>query len=102
MTPATSLMLAAGRTISRLELLVALLEGMERRYVAVREGASFHREWAQRMATLGREVQVHGAGEVWQGVATDVDADGALLVRTRGGDVRRVLAGDVTLRKDAP
>jgi BirA family biotin operon repressor/biotin-[acetyl-CoA-carboxylase] ligase len=101
MAAATSLMQAAGRTVSRLELLVALLESVERRYVATRDGQSYHREWAQRMATLGCEVQVSGAGEAWQGVATDVDADGALLVQTRSGEVRRVLAGDVTLRKDA-
>jgi biotin-(acetyl-CoA carboxylase) ligase len=30
----------------------------------------------------------------------DVDEDGALLVRTAKGDMQRVLAGDVTLRKD--
>ena len=101
MSPATSLMLAAGRTISRLDLLVALLEGLERRYVATRKGRSYHREWAERMATLGQAVQVSGATEVWQGVAVAVDADGALLVRTAEGLVRRVLAGDVTLRKDA-
>jgi biotin-(acetyl-CoA carboxylase) ligase len=34
-------------------------------------------------------------------VATGVDADGALLVRTPEGALRRVLAGDVTLREDA-
>ena len=100
MSPATSLSLAAGRTVSRLDLLVALLDGIERRYVAAREGRSYHHEWAERMATLGRQVQVSGATEVWQGVAVDVDADGALLVRAKDGSVQRVLAGDVTLRKD--
>jgi BirA family biotin operon repressor/biotin-[acetyl-CoA-carboxylase] ligase len=100
MSPATSLMLAAGRAVSRLNLLVALLEGIERRYLATREGRSYHREWAERMATLGREVQVSGATEAWLGVAVDVDADGALLVRAQDGTVQRVLAGDVTLRED--
>jgi BirA family biotin operon repressor/biotin-[acetyl-CoA-carboxylase] ligase len=102
MAPATSLMLAAGRAISREELLVALLVGVERRYVAVCQGWSYHREWAGRMATLGREVKVSGATETWRGVAVDVDADGALLVRTEEGAVRRVLAGDVTLHEETP
>jgi BirA family biotin operon repressor/biotin-[acetyl-CoA-carboxylase] ligase len=102
MAPATSVMLAAGREISRPELLVALLEGIERRYVAVCQGRSYQREWADRMATLGHEVQVSGATETWLGVAVDVDADGALLVRAKDGIVQRVLAGDVTLREDAP
>lgn len=101
MTPATSLMLAAGRRISRTELLVALLEGIEQRYVATRAGRSFQVEWAERMATLGQEVQVRGVGEVWQGMAVGVDPDGALLVRAGDGTTRRVLAGDVTLRENA-
>ena len=100
MSPATSLLLAAGRPISRMDLLVTLLDGIERRYVATREGRSYHQEWAERMATLGREVQVSGTTEAWQGVAMDVDADGALLVRAEDGTMQRVLAGDVTLRKD--
>jgi BirA family biotin operon repressor/biotin-[acetyl-CoA-carboxylase] ligase len=102
MAPATSLMWAAGRAVSREALLVALLEDMERRYAATREGRSYHREWAERMATLGREVQVSGAGEVLLGVATGVDVDGALLVETPDGAVQRVVAGDVTLRRETP
>jgi BirA family biotin operon repressor/biotin-[acetyl-CoA-carboxylase] ligase len=54
------------------------------------------------MATLGREVQVSGAGEVLRGVAMGVDVDGALLVETPEGAVQRVVAGDVTLRKESP
>jgi BirA family biotin operon repressor/biotin-[acetyl-CoA-carboxylase] ligase len=101
MAPATSLSLAAGRSVSRLDLLVSLLEGIERRYVAVREGRSYHRQWAKRMATLGQEVEVGGAAEAWHGTAIEVDADGALLVRAVDGTMRRVVAGDVTLRKEA-
>jgi BirA family biotin operon repressor/biotin-[acetyl-CoA-carboxylase] ligase len=100
LSPATSLSLAAGRSVSRLELLIALLDGIEQRYIAVREGRSYHHEWAARMVTLGREVQVRGATETWLGVAEAVDPDGALLVRGLDGTVESVLAGDVTLRKD--
>jgi BirA family biotin operon repressor/biotin-[acetyl-CoA-carboxylase] ligase len=96
--PATSLSIEAGRPVSRLELLVALCASIERRYVALREGQSFHQEWAERMATLGEPVHVTGGGEQWDGLAVGVDKDGALLVRGADGDVQRVLAGDVTLR----
>lgn len=48
--------------------------------------------WRARSATLGREVRI---GEV-RGTATDIDGDGALVVRTGAGPVR-VLAGDVEL-----
>jgi BirA family biotin operon repressor/biotin-[acetyl-CoA-carboxylase] ligase len=98
MIPATSLAIAAGRPVSRLDFLVALLTGIERRYLALREGQAFHQEWAARMVTLGRPVQVTGAAERWKGLAVGVDEDGALLVRKEEGGVQRVLAGDVTLR----
>jgi len=52
--------------------------------------------WCELSGTLGREVRVvTGDGDV-TGVAEDIDAAGALLVRTAAG-VRRVLAGDVHL-----
>ncbi|MBN1579896.1 MAG: biotin--[acetyl-CoA-carboxylase] ligase [Anaerolineae bacterium] len=98
MSPATSLLIEAGRPVSRREVLVAVLTGIERRYLALLEGQSFHQEWAERLTTLGHPVQVRGASERWEGLAIGVDEDGALLVRTEEGSVQRVLAGDVTLR----
>jgi BirA family transcriptional regulator, biotin operon repressor / biotin---[acetyl-CoA-carboxylase] ligase len=47
--------------------------------------------WRALSWTLGQEVRVELGGEVIQGLAEDIDDDGALLV---GG--RRVIAGDVT------
>ena len=67
MVPATSLSIEAGHPVSRLEVLVALLTGIERRYLALMEGQSFHQEWAERMATLGHPVQVSGASEALGG-----------------------------------
>lgn len=47
--------------------------------------------------TLGSEVQVIGT-ESFNGTAEDIDGEGALLVRTEDGALRRVLAGDVSVR----
>ena len=54
--------------------------------------ADFRRE----CITLGSQVHVLGA-ESFTGMAEDIDATGALLVRT-DGELRRVLAGDVSVR----
>ena len=47
--------------------------------------------------TLGRTVRVQGAQE-FTGVAEDIDADGALVVRCENGRLQRVMAGDVSVR----
>jgi len=98
---ATSVLAEVGRRVDRGALLVALLAGVERRYEALRAGASPHREWAARLATLGQPVAVTTSAGVLTGVAESVDEDGALLLRTPDGALRRLLAGDVTLDRRA-
>jgi BirA family biotin operon repressor/biotin-[acetyl-CoA-carboxylase] ligase len=96
---ATSILAEAGRPVDRVALLVALLGGVEQRYGTLQAGVSPHREWAARLATLGHPVEVTTSEGVLRGVAESVDEDGALLLRTPGGALRRLLAGDVTLAR---
>lgn len=49
-------------------------------------------------ATLGAQVRVVAADETFEGDAEDMDETGALLVRDAAGALRRVLAGDVSVR----
>ncbi|MHB0859191.1 MAG: biotin--[acetyl-CoA-carboxylase] ligase, partial [Anaerolineae bacterium] len=99
LTPATSLAAEAGRPIPRLDLCVAILEEIDARYERLlTENWSPHAEWRTYLETLGRQVAVGTPEEVIEGVAEDVDADGALLVRGKDGVLHTVLAGDVTLR----
>lgn len=100
MAPATSLKAEAGREVSRLAVLAAFVRYVEARYERLRAGALPHEEWQARLVTVGQEVQVTMPGRVLTGLATAVDADGALLVQWPDGEVERVLAGDVTLRGD--
>jgi BirA family biotin operon repressor/biotin-[acetyl-CoA-carboxylase] ligase len=97
---ATSLAEGQGGPVSREELLCAMLREIEARYERLKQGESPVREWASRLVTLGKPVQVSDAEESVTAWAEDVDEDGALLIRLSDGRRRRVLAGDVTLRQD--
>ncbi len=101
MTPATSLKTVLGREVSRLNLLGGVLGNMEERYECLRAGELPHAEWQGRLVTLGQVVQVTMPDRVLVGMASGVDADGALLLRQADGTLERVLAGDVTLRKSS-
>ena len=97
---ATSLMQMKGAPLPRVAFLQELLRVLDDLYASVqREGfAPVLAAWREYAVTLGQEVRVIGpAGEEFEGVAADIDAEGALLVDTAEGR-RRVLAGDVSIR----
>jgi BirA family biotin operon repressor/biotin-[acetyl-CoA-carboxylase] ligase len=96
---ATSLSQELGREVSRLALLWRVLENVEGRYQRLGAGELPHDEWASRLVTLDHHVMVDTPQGVVEGWAEGVDADGALILRANCGERRRVLAGDVTLRK---
>lgn len=54
-------------------------------------------EFRKECITLSSQVHVLGA-ETFTGTAEDIDDTGALLVRLDDGEIRRVLAGDVSVR----
>ena len=99
-SPATSLLVAGGRPVSRRALLVAVLERLERHYDAALDGRSPADAWAGRLVTLGRRVAVTSPGQPapLAGTAEGVDEWGQLLVRDAAGALHTVAAGDVTLR----
>ncbi|SDE25548.1 biotin--[acetyl-CoA-carboxylase] ligase [Sporomusa acidovorans] len=98
---ATSLALATGQTVSRVILLAEILAELENVYTLVQQAGfeSVFAAWRQESITLGRQVRVQGFQRNFSGLAVDIDADGALLIKTAQG-VERVLAGDVSIRYD--
>jgi BirA family transcriptional regulator, biotin operon repressor / biotin---[acetyl-CoA-carboxylase] ligase len=97
---ASSLFLQCGRQIARAAMAAAVFNGMDRWYSLFCQGRREMILEAGRLrsATLGRPVQVFAGAEEWRGFAIDLDPDGALLVRDEAGAVRRVVAGDVSIR----
>lgn len=96
-TPATSLDLESGRCISRQELLVALLESLERESSLLLNSAgakAIPARVEQASAWVrGRRVEVHGP-QACIGTTEGLDENGFLLVRTVEG-VTRVQTGGI-------
>jgi BirA family biotin operon repressor/biotin-[acetyl-CoA-carboxylase] ligase len=90
---ATSLKDALGREISRKELLNVLIMEIERRQPLLMK-ADLLREWKRLSATLNKEVRVMSLGEEVMGQAIDIDGTGALILKSKDGSLRTVLAGD--------
>lgn len=98
-TPVSSLSLAAGRPISRAQLLVDLLARLETYYEAAQAGQTPQPAWQQRLITLGRKVSASRPGEEpLVGEAVAVDEWGQLLLQTGDGRVHAIAAADVSLR----
>src|SRR5262249_22632553 len=97
---ATSLAIAARRRVDRVCFTATLLDALEadhRRFVAG-GFAVLRPEWERRSVLAGRAVTVRAADTEVAGTVAGVDDDGALRLVDAGGTVRRVIAGEVTLR----
>ena len=80
-------------------IVAAYLAALENALTAVEQHgfAGIAEDFRRECITLGSQVQVIGTESAFTGTAEDIDETGALLVRT-GGELRRVLAGDVSVR----
>lgn len=96
---AVSLSQITKNNVSRLKLLNKVLYHLEQLYImAQRQNfAPILDEWRKYSVTLNQEIKVISVNDVTYGKAVDIDDDGALLVDING-QIKRVLAGDVSIR----
>jgi len=90
----------AGR-VDRAELTRNFLEAFEEDYDVFR-AEGFSPAVAEKCravsAVLGKRIKVVAANSSFEGMAEEIDADGALVVRAAGGKRRKVFSGDVSIR----
>lgn len=98
---AGSLALFSGKSYRRVEVLAEILKELEAEYLLfLQKGFPKTADnWREYNCTLGEEVLVVSGEEQFTGIAVDVNAGGHLLVKTQGGLIREVMAGDVSLRR---
>jgi len=100
-TVATSLKNEMGQTISRKAFLSCLLEELERWYAIFLEegGSAVLKTWKDWAQIKGRQVKVTFFGETLVGTAVDLDSDGALILKTKDGEQKRIVAGDIEYKR---
>jgi BirA family biotin operon repressor/biotin-[acetyl-CoA-carboxylase] ligase len=91
--PVTSLCRLIGRSTSRSEFLKAFLELFHQR-LARDFPADVIAEWKQLSSTLGQRVEIHTTTCVYEGIAVDIEASGALVIKTAHGDMQSIVFGD--------
>jgi BirA family biotin operon repressor/biotin-[acetyl-CoA-carboxylase] ligase len=93
---ATTLMEEHGDLVSLERLLKTLLKRIEALYEMLESGNSTEimSMWKNKNDTLGRHVRITTSGENVEGVAVDLDKEGALVVKTDDGILKRIFAGD--------
>jgi BirA family biotin operon repressor/biotin-[acetyl-CoA-carboxylase] ligase len=98
---ATSIRLARGETVDRPDFVVELIRELERwRPCLAGEGfGELVAEAARRSAILGRRIEAQTPEGLAEGIAESLDDDGCLVLRTAEGGRRKLVAGEVTLRR---
>jgi BirA family biotin operon repressor/biotin-[acetyl-CoA-carboxylase] ligase len=88
---------ALGSTASTDTVFTAYIGALARRYGEWRSGgfAATRAEWLRRAAWLDRVVEVSLGETTLRGRFADLDEQGALLLQTDEGGVRRITAGDI-------
>ncbi len=84
--------------IDRIKLIRSLLQEFDKLYQQLPDVKTIYKSWRDNLVTLGKQVKATWGKQAIEGIAEDVDKDGALSIREKDGEIIKVVAGDVTLR----
>jgi BirA family biotin operon repressor/biotin-[acetyl-CoA-carboxylase] ligase len=90
---ATSLKKITGKQISRKKLLAEFLNEFEN-IVNVKALENVISDWKKCTSTIGRQVRIVTNRESSEGLATDVDENGALILKLADGSIKKIIYGD--------
>jgi BirA family biotin operon repressor/biotin-[acetyl-CoA-carboxylase] ligase len=91
--PVTSISRITGRPVSRSQLLSAFLDAFESR-IQRRGLTGIIDQWRRLSFTMGKQVKIQTPAGLLEGLAVDIEPDGALIIQTADGTRRPVIYGD--------
>jgi BirA family transcriptional regulator, biotin operon repressor / biotin---[acetyl-CoA-carboxylase] ligase len=96
----TSVVQETGIRVSRNHLLAEILKHLDAAYQEILSGdvEPYYKRWREACFIMGKAVQIESARERISGKALCIEKDGALILETEEGGLRRIVAGDVSLR----
>ena len=96
---ATSLVQEIGHPVSRVDLLIRILELLDRYYRLLLKGQdSFvNKRWNELSMVIGKEVLVDSSNERKKAMAKRIDKNGALVIEDENGKEATVVCGDLTV-----
>lgn len=97
---ATSLYLEKGERVNRLKLLIEVLSIFEENYFLAKKSGfePILTLWKRYCCNIGKPVKIIRKDKSFNGIAVDIDKDGALFVQKDDGSIIKVFSGDVSLR----
>ncbi len=100
--PVTSIKDQLGHDTNRLVLTQILLEKLEQYYLKLEhnQGAAtaILYKWKERSDMFGRQITVISGNSTIQGIASDVNHDGSLVLKTDTGNNINITSGDIRIR----
>ncbi|MBI5021593.1 MAG: biotin--[acetyl-CoA-carboxylase] ligase [Ignavibacteriales bacterium] len=95
---ATSLSVVLGEDQNRFEVLGRLLDRLENNYELIKSGKLKYilEKFENHSSMFSREVKINQNGQILHGIASRLDDDGGLIVKTTNSEIK-VIAGDVSI-----
>ncbi len=89
----------ADETVSRIDITKRLIEKLEEDYFILKKDGfrPIMDEWKHLTDMLGSRVKVVLQNRTFEGLAHDIDPDGALVIRRDAGTLERVSSGDIVM-----
>jgi BirA family transcriptional regulator, biotin operon repressor / biotin---[acetyl-CoA-carboxylase] ligase len=95
-TRSTSLLCERGTPVDAYEFLKKFFFQCDFYYKLFKEERydSLINHWKNKADTIGRIIQVQTSIEIIQGTAIDIDTSGFLLLKTKTGEIKKIMSGD--------